>query len=198
MVEGGDGRPLKRCGALAASGKREQAWGLFTLPVLLSPIHPSPLPGGRLGGGWEVASAHEVVAQDAGRPLSRQCRLGAPTPLVAPPPPEGGRDELERWRSNVIPALPFRHSCVGRNRGGLQRLCAPRCRADDVRCQLSRTHCVGSCLRRNDGKGRRGGYDGRVALSAPSNSECASRRRRAGLRSGPRTATSGAAGESCG
>ena len=60
------------------------AWGLFTLPSFLrirhscasvipahpsflrrqeptptpnhSPIHPSPLPGGRLGGGWEIAS----------------------------------------------------------------------------------------------------------------------------------------------
>ena len=49
-----------------------------------SPIHPSPLPGGRLGGGWEAPIVH---------PRS-------PTPRIAPPTP---------FPSSL---LPLRHSCA--------------------------------------------------------------------------------------
>ncbi len=61
-----------------------------------SPIHPSPLPGGRLGGGWNAASRHHqsphaTIAHPASPPHPR------------PSPP------------SVIPAPPFRHSCAGRN-----------------------------------------------------------------------------------
>ena len=61
------------------------------------PIHPSPLPGGRLGGGWNAASAHEVIAVGSGRPLNRRRRLAASNP----PLPSFLRS--------------LRHSCAGRN-----------------------------------------------------------------------------------
>ena len=76
-------------------------------------IHPSPLPGGRLGGGREVASAHEVVVPGADRPLSRRRRHAAPTPLLVSPL-KGGRDELGG-------AVPRRHSCAGRKPGDHRR-----------------------------------------------------------------------------
>ena len=50
-----------------------------------SPIHPSPLPGGRLGGGWEAASHHQ---RPSGRPHPPE-RIHAsaiPAPSVIPAP----------------------------------------------------------------------------------------------------------------
>ena len=56
-----------------------------------SPIHPSPLPGGRLGGGWKLASAHQAVALDSDRPLNRRRRLAASNPPLSLPPSRGER-----------------------------------------------------------------------------------------------------------
>ena len=72
-----------------------------------SPIHPSPLPGGRLGGGWEVASQR--------RPLSPTPR----SPLLIP-----AASSVITASPSVIPA-PHRHSCAGRNPGDLSAWCAP-------------------------------------------------------------------------
>ncbi len=59
-----------------------------------SPIHPSPLPGGRLGGGCGAPSQHHR----------------SPTPRSPTPSP------LRHTRAlSVIPAPPLRHSCAGRN-----------------------------------------------------------------------------------
>ncbi len=104
------------------------------LPYSLPPIHPSPLPGGRLGGGWEVASKrrplflHPDGPSSFLRPLRHSCagrNLRAPTPLpyslppIHPSPLPGGRlgggweVASQRWPLSptprsllVIPAPP--------------------------------------------------------------------------------------------
>ena len=67
-------------------------------PPIPSPIHPSPLPGGRLGGGCEATSVCQPPRLHLDR-LSRPTR--APSVIPAP--------------RSVIPAPPYRHSCAGRN-----------------------------------------------------------------------------------
>ena len=80
----------------------------FTPPLCQggrAPIHPSPLPGGRLGGGWEATNQHHrssrapIVPPHPHRthPLRRAC------------PSRHTRTPF------AIPAPPFRHSCAGRN-----------------------------------------------------------------------------------
>ena len=57
---------------------------LTSRPALTpSPIHPSPLPGGRLGGGWEVTSRLRPVAPPIAHPPSTQSR--APQSLTPLP-----------------------------------------------------------------------------------------------------------------
>ncbi len=85
-------------------------------------IHPSPLPGGRLGGGWKPAS------QRTNRLCPDRPRLASPSPQrllrhpcgllrhprassVTPAPPPPPLPPL-----TVIP-VPSRHSCAGRNDG---------------------------------------------------------------------------------
>ena len=67
---------------------------------------------------------------------------------------------------SVIPAPHFSHSCVGRNPDDLQRPYAPRCRdgPPEPLCAAAgrltpAEPCLlaGSCLRRNDGRGRGSG-----------------------------------------
>ncbi len=60
---------------------RDQA----SLPFSSSPIHPSPLPGGRLGGGWNAASQHRSRAA----PRIARAASAPPFPpsLAIPPPP---------------------------------------------------------------------------------------------------------------
>ena len=71
-----------------------------------SPIHPSPLPGGRLGGGWKVASQHHrsphAPITHATHPSRHSCAGRNPRPLPS----------FLRRRE---PAPPPRHSCAGRN-----------------------------------------------------------------------------------
>jgi len=62
-----------------------------------SPIHPSPLLGGRLGGGWEAASVR---------------RAGACAPIA---PPVSPLPPFLRPSPSFL--LLFRHSCAGRNGG---------------------------------------------------------------------------------
>ncbi len=113
-----------------------------------SPIHPSPLLGGRLGGGWEVA----IVLH---RSLS--------TPHLTPSLPLPLRHSPSH---SVIPAPLSRHSCAGRNPCGRRR--APWLRtpaAAAAAACLGRRHVAAhtgasgrphSCLRRNDGSGSAG------------------------------------------
>ena len=127
-----------------------------------SPIHPSPLLGGRLGGGWEAASQHR-------RSLAPQ----APTPAAAP-----------RISPSVIPVSPSpsflrrqepraHHSCLRRNDGIFGSAAGGRSAPPTPhltsplkggRDEFSWGRYVvrvawwlgGSCLRRNDERGGRG------------------------------------------
>ena len=158
-------RPLRANSSLARAGGGRAGRRLFLPfhpnsppPELLAalfcpsaPIHPSPLPGGRLGGGWAAASRHP--------------RRVASSPNQSPPP-------LPRPPPSFL--RPFRHSCVGRNRRPPSALRAPASRrpaqpASERRRTPPTTRiaavCAGSCLRRNDGGGGRNGGMG-VAVAA--------------------------------
>ena len=69
----------------------------------LSPIHPSPLPGGRLGGGWEVASVRRPLFNTPIALLRHSC---APH-----------RHSCAGRNPRPPPSFlhPIRHSCAGRN-----------------------------------------------------------------------------------
>ena len=117
-------------------------------------IHPSPLLGGRLGGGWEVASDYQrpnVAARTLlGCVYTNRAQHPLPSP-IHPSPLSGGRLgggwEVASQRRPpsctpiAFPVLlaprhscaPLRHSCAGRNPGDLQRLCAPRGRDDPAK-----------------------------------------------------------------
>ena len=77
--------PLSRHSCAGRNHSTHQATRTKHLP---KKIHPSPLLGGRLGGGWEAP----IVHQRSNRRFRHPC---------APP--------------LVIPAPPSRHSCAGRN-----------------------------------------------------------------------------------
>ena len=100
-----------------------------------SPIHPSPLPGGRLGGGWKPPShRHQPCAprspiplppRHSCAPLRHSCagRNPRPPPVIPAPLPSvipaqaGTRPPT---RHSCTP--PLRHSCAGRNdEGGVAR-----------------------------------------------------------------------------
>ena len=66
-----------------------------------TPIHPSPLLGGRLGGGWNAAIR---------RRQSRYTPIAHATPSVTPTPPS-----ITPTPSSISPTPPLRHSCAGRN-----------------------------------------------------------------------------------
>ena len=86
-----------------------------------SPIHPSPLPGGRLGGGCEA---------------TRVCQPLSPTPRspLPPFPPTLHRRHPPSTVATHSPSFPrplrhsrapSRHSCAGRNPADLSPWCAP-------------------------------------------------------------------------
>ncbi len=83
----------------------------------LSPIHPSPLPGGRLGGGWDAASERQppsttrsplpvvpalptVIPAQAGTRASPTVIPAPPTVIPAPQPSFLRRQEPEQPRTN--------------------------------------------------------------------------------------------------
>ena len=68
-------------------------------------IHPSPLPGGRLGGGWEAPSVHQ---RPSGRPHFSKAYPHSRHSCV-------GRNPRTLFRH---PCAPSRHSCAGRNDAG--------------------------------------------------------------------------------
>ena len=89
------------------------------------PIHPSPLPGGRLGGGWNAASRHRRPCTPRS-PTPRPSPLPLPlrhirspphlhplrhTPSITPTPPPSHPLPL-RHTPSVTPAPPSRHSCA--------------------------------------------------------------------------------------
>ena len=100
-------------------------------------MHPSPLLGGRLGGGWEATSIHQ-----RSRPR--------PPPPHAPPPLPCNSVIPAQAGTRALPA----HSCLRRNDGKGDRA-ATR--------PLAPTRYLPphSCLRRNDGIGRRNDGGGR-------------------------------------
>ncbi len=81
-----------------------------------SPIHPSPLPGGRLGGGWEAAI---VLPRSLCHPHTRAQDPSFAPPLAIRAPPRHSRPPSPFAPLRVIPAplvvilAPlFRHSCA--------------------------------------------------------------------------------------
>ena len=91
-------------------------------------FNPSPLSGGRLGGGWDAPSGHRPSARLASthphpssthsrpssthpRPSSTHLRLASTHPRPSDTHP---RHPCAPFRH---PCAPFRHSCVGRNDG---------------------------------------------------------------------------------
>ena len=111
-----------------------------------SPIHPSPLPGGRLGGGWNAASQranravpdrpHRTSVAPAPpsflRPYRHSCVL--PSFLRRQEPAAHDEAPLHLWR---LPAALKRHL------GGPSGYCGA----------YRRRRSRGSCLRRNDERG---------------------------------------------
>ena len=100
--------------------------------AMSSPIHPSPLPGGRLGGGWDAASAlHQPLAPRPARPapltVPAPSLPSPPRPLRHPAPSSVYALPVTTSPSPVTPApspapcplhhsrAPLRHSCAGRN-----------------------------------------------------------------------------------
>ena len=71
---------------------------------LSPPIHPSPLPGGRLGGGWEATSERQPPSNTRSPPAVIPAPLSS-TPIAHP----------SFLASPIIPAPSLRHSCAGRN-----------------------------------------------------------------------------------
>ena len=126
-----------------------------------SPIHPSPLPGGRLGGGWE---ATRDPRRHFNTPVSHTT-----SPTVTPPTTV----TLHPQRHPALPTLtphPNRHSCapppsfLRRQEPGrppaplraavLRRLTKAAFAPPNVQRQTEPRLRVHSCLRRNDGRGR--------------------------------------------
>ena len=122
-----------------------------------SPIHPSPLPGGRLGGGWDTASRRH---RSCPAPIIHA--TSCPLPLFPHP--------LRHPSSLRHSCAPLRHFCapsVIPAQAGTARTTELR-PASDIRRRSNLTWAgrrdgvacadsggrLGSCLRRNDGKGR--------------------------------------------
>ena len=78
---------------------------LTSRPALTpSPIHPSPLPGGRLGGGWEVTSRlRQSRAPQSPTPLPLRPVAHAPIAHPTPPPPSRARLNRPPHAPAVIP-----------------------------------------------------------------------------------------------
>ena len=76
-----------------------------------SPIHPSPLPGGRLGGGWKAPSRrHQPCAPRSPIPLPPTRHSCTPPSVI--PAQAGTRTPIRHS------CAPLRHSCAGRNDEG--------------------------------------------------------------------------------
>ena len=103
-----------------------------------SPIHPSPLEGGRLGGGWEAASVHQ---RPSGHPHSS--RTYPRFRHSYPPPPPSFLRPIPSFLRRQEPGRPPRPlpPALRRSAAGRLRWCEQPSRA------------LGSCLRRNDGGG---------------------------------------------
>ncbi len=74
----------------------------------LSPIHPSPLPGGRLGGGWDAASERQPPSTTPIASSGRSCPTNRHSCA-------GRNRRLSRHSCAGRNPRPHRHSCAGRN-----------------------------------------------------------------------------------
>ena len=113
--------------------------GSADIGALLRAPHsnPSPLLGGRLGGGWDVSSTHQVVVPGADCTLDRRRRHGAPTPFLVSPL-EGGRDEFS-WGGCRCVGARFPNSSLPPFRGEVRWGVGSHERASG-RCAGHRSH----------------------------------------------------------
>ena len=119
-------------------------------------IHPSPLPGGRLGGGWEAASVYRRVSgRHALSVIPAQAGTHPPPPFPLPsflrPSPVIPASPLSSFLRRQEPRPPIRHSCAGRNRVPPPSFLRP---PSVIPAQAGTAPPIHrSCLRRNDGVG---------------------------------------------
>ena len=144
-------------------------------------IHPSPLPGGRLGGGCEATSQHHQSRHApiahatppphprasirhtpapsrhscAGRNPPTSTHQATPTRKFIPPPSQGARRNDGSVNTLYEVGVADRTGTGGCSRRSTPHLTSPLKGGRDELGKGWVLRRLGSCLRRNDGKGRR-------------------------------------------